>query len=143
MIDLRTRCATIGNVDLLRPAAEEFLSKALKTDAALLFPPSIIAISACLVAASANGQSMDNYVLEKLFADQPENALDNFKSQVKKLRSLVKKCDKDPPTMELIGQLKSKLEKCRNPETTEEKLLVFVDDEDEHNQIAVETISAD
>ena len=59
MIDLRIRCETVENIDSLRPAAEEFLTKALKTDAALLYSPSIIALTSCLVAASANSQNID------------------------------------------------------------------------------------
>ena len=54
LIDMRVRCAEVPDVDVLRPAADEFLTKALKTDAALLFPPSIIALTSCLQAAAAN-----------------------------------------------------------------------------------------
>ena len=79
--------------------------------------------------------------METLFEDQPPEAFDNFKGQVKKLRSVVKKSDKDIPSIELIGQLKAKLEICRNPEFTEQNLLVFVDDDDDG--MAVETISAE
>ena len=77
-----------------------------------------------------------------LFKNQPPAAFDTFKGQVKKIRSMVKKSDKDLPSPELIGQLKSKLEKCRNPEYTEQNLLVFVDDDDDTG-MAVEVISAD
>jgi len=35
------------------------------------------------------------YVLEMLFENQPPSAFDVFKGQVKKIRSLVKKSDKD------------------------------------------------
>lgn len=86
------------------------------------------------------------YILEKLFSDQPPPALDNFKSQVKKLRSLVKKNEKESMDIQLIGQLKNKLERCRNPEFKDDKLLVFVDDDENEgkaNDMAVETISTD
>lgn len=62
LIDMRVRCDTVDDVDVLRTTADEFLHKAIKTDAALLYPPSIIAITACLVAASANGLSIDKWV---------------------------------------------------------------------------------
>jgi len=145
LIDLRTRCPQVDS-DALRPHAIDFLSKALKTDAALLFPPSIIAITACVAAASSQNLKIDTYILEKLFSDQPPPALDNFKSQVKKLRSLVKKNEKESMDIQLIGQLKNKLERCRNPEFKDDKLLVFVDDDENEgkaNDMAVETISTD
>ena len=49
---------------------------------------------------------------------------------VKKIRSLVKKA-KEPASPEEIAKIKAKWMKCRNPEKTDEKLLVFVDDEDD------------
>lgn len=142
LIDLRTRSQTIENVDILRQSAEEFLNKVLKTDAGLLFPPSVIAISALIVAASHNNVTINEYVLEMLFENQPPSAFDVFKGQVKKIRSLVKKSDKDVlPSPEIIAQLKSKLEKCRNPDFTEQNLLIFVDEDEEG--MSVEIISAD
>ena len=51
-------------------------------------------------------------------------------SKVKKIRSLVKKA-KEPASPEEIAKIKAKWMKCRNPDKTDEKLLVFVDDEDD------------
>ena len=50
--------------------------------------------------------------------------------KVKKIRSLVKKA-KDPASPEEVAKIKAKWMKCRNPALTDEKLLVFVDDEDD------------
>ena len=58
----------------------------------------------------------------------------------------MKKNEKEGLNLELIGQLKNKLERCRNPEYKDDKLLVFVDDEENEgkaNDMAVETISTD
>ena len=157
LIDLRVRCETIENVDVLRPAADEFLTKALKTDAALLYPPSIIALTSCLVAASTNNHNIDkydinfwfyliryiihcSYIMHQLFQNQSDDAFNSFKSQVKKIRSLVKKGRSLAPPEE-IARLKGKLEKCRNPDLTDEKLLVFVDDDDDTISVPVETIA--
>lgn len=140
LIDLRVRCDTIDNVDALRPAADDFLTKALKTDAALLYPPSIIALTSCLVAASTNNHNIDNYIMHQLFQNQSDEAFNSFKSQVKKIRSLVKKARPLAPPEE-IARLKGKLEKCRNPDLTDEKLLVFIDDDDDTISVPVETIA--
>ena len=64
LIDMRVRCAEVPDVDVLRPAADEFLTKALKTDAALLFPPSIIALTSCLQAAAANNLNIQPWVTQ-------------------------------------------------------------------------------
>lgn len=142
LIDMRVRCDSVPDVDVLRTAADEFLQKAIKTDAALLFPPSIIAITACLVAASSNGLSIDKYIMQYLFNNESDSeAFNNFKSQVKKIRSLVKKA-KEPASPEEIAKIKAKWMKCRNPEKTDEKLLVFVDDEDDTISVPVETIAS-
>jgi len=141
LIDMRVRCAEVPDVDVLRPAADEFLTKALKTDAALLFPPSIIALTSCLQAAAANNLNIQPYIVEKLFAGQSEEAFNNCKSQMKKIRSLVKKASSPAPPEE-IGKLKGKLEKCRNPALTDERLLVFVDDDDDTISVPVETVAA-
>jgi len=82
LIDMRVRCDTVDDVDVLRTTADEFLHKAIKTDAALLYPPSIIAITACLVAASANGLSIDKYIMQYLFNNESDSeAFNNFKGQ--------------------------------------------------------------
>lgn len=60
---------------------------------------------------------------------------------MKKIRSLVKK-SKDGAPHEEIGRLKGKLEKCRNPALTDDRLLVFVDDEDDTVSVPVETVAA-
>ena len=38
---------------------------------------------------------------------------------------------KDPASPEEVAKIKAKWMKCRNPALTDEKLLVFVDDEDD------------
>ena len=60
---------------------------------------------------------------------------------MKKIRSLVKKASSPAPPEE-IGKLKGKLEKCRNPALTDERLLVFVDDDDDTISVPVETVAA-
>ena len=55
---------------------------------------------------------------------------------MKKIRSLVKKASSPAPPEE-IGKLKGKLEKCRNPALTDERLLVFVDDDDDTISITI------
>ena len=50
--------------------------------------------------------------------------------KVKKIRSLVKKA-KEPATPEEISKIKAKWMKCRNPALTDERLLTFVEDEDD------------
>ena len=82
-----------------------------------------------------------SYIIEKLFAGQSEEAFNNCKSQMKKIRSLVKKASSPAPPEE-IGKLKGKLEKCRNPALTDERLLVFVDDDDDTISVPVETVAA-
>ena len=82
-----------------------------------------------------------SYIMHQLFQDQSDDAFNSFKSQVKKIRSLVKKARPLAPPEE-IARLKGKLEKCRNPDLTDEKLLVFIDDDDDTISVPVETIAS-
>jgi hypothetical protein len=76
----------------------------------------VIAIAACRQSASENKLSIDQYILGKLFPDSKESPeFDHFKSSIKKIRSAAKKSDKEVPPPEVVGQLKAKWERCRNP----------------------------
>ena len=86
-------------------------------------------------------KSILRYIIEKLFAGQSEEAFNNCKAQMKKIRSLVKKASA-PPQPEEIGRLKGKLEKCRNPGLADDRLIEFVDDEDDTISVPVETVAA-
>ncbi|CBY37866.1 unnamed protein product [Oikopleura dioica] len=143
LIDLRTRCEGLQNSDILRQNAYAFLEKVFRTDVPLLYPPSVIAIAACRQSASENKLSIDQYILGKLFPESKESPeFEHFKSSIKKIRSTAKKSDKEVPPPEVVGQLKAKWERCRNPDLTDEKLVQYIDD-DEDAAPVVETISMD
>merc|ERR1711874_648861 len=57
LIDIKTRCDSVHNVDYFRPEIEAFLDQVFLTDAPLIFAPSQIALAAIIHAITAKAKS--------------------------------------------------------------------------------------
>jgi len=133
LIDLKTRCKSLEQVDSFRPEIETFLDQALLTDAVLIYAPSQIALAAIIHAASKQKQNLDSYVTDLLFQGQDMVAIKNIVSCVRKIRIMVKNLVE--PTRSIKG-LCERLEACRNQDNNPDsaaykrKLEELVDEDD-------------
>lgn len=135
LLDVKTRCAEIQNVQVLRHFAMEFLDKILNTDAILLFPPSQIALTAVVYSSSKNKIDLDKYCRLVLL-----NQLNN--EQVKHFLSIIKcinKLHKEIPVLNIeeIKRIEGKLMNCYNlendprSETFKDKTCKLLEDDDD------------
>jgi len=133
LIDIKTRCDSVHNVDYFRPEIEAFLDQVFLTDAPLIFAPSQIALAAIIHAASRQKQNLDSYVTGQLFGSQGEGAIQAIIDSVRKIRVMVKNIVE--PTRNIKG-LMERLEACRNQDNNPDssaykrKLALLVDEED-------------
>jgi cyclin H len=133
LIDLKTRCDTIENIDSLRPEIDSFLDQVYRTDVILIYSPSQIALAAIIHAASRQKQNLDRYVTDLLFAGQGHDAIVNIVTCVRQIRVMVKNI-KDP--VRNIKALCDRLDKCRNQDNNPDsaaykrKLEELVDEDD-------------
>lgn len=133
LIDIKTRCRTVSNVDAFRPEIESFLDQVYLTEAPLVYAPSQLALSAIIHAASRQKQNLDSYVTEELFAGQGVEAIKNIISCVRQIRIMVKGIGEP---VKNIKALCDRLEACRNQENNPDsaaykrKLEELVDEDD-------------
>ena len=135
LLDVKTRCPEVGNVDNLRPFAMEFLDKILNTDAILLYPPSQIALTALVYSASKNKIDLDRYCRTILLSQLNNDEVKHFLSIIKNIN----KQHKEIPVLNLEGirQIEDKLAKCLNYEndprsrTFKERSKKLLEEEDE------------
>uniref|UniRef100_V9KXT3 Cyclin-H n=1 Tax=Callorhinchus milii TaxID=7868 RepID=V9KXT3_CALMI len=125
LIDLKARYSALENPEVLRKMADEFLNRGTMTDAGLLFPPSLIAITAIHSSASRAGINMDGYLMESLLLRDDRDCLSRLVEAIrlrektadeliswtnkKSIKTLVKKYD--PPKPDEVNLLKQKLER--------------------------------
>ena len=114
LIDVKTRCPEVGNVDVLRHFAMEFLDKILNTDAILLYPPSQIALTALVYSSSKNKIDLDRYCRSILLNQLNNDEVKHFLSIIKNINKL----HKEIPTLSLdeIKRIETKLSQCFNYE---------------------------
>lgn len=135
LLDVKTRCSEIQNVDVLRHFAMEFLDKILNTDAILLYPPSQIALTAVVYSSSKNKIDLDKYCRLTLL-----NQLNN--DEVKQFLSIIKcinKLHKEIPVLNIeeINRIENKLMQCFNHENDprsksfKDKTFKVLEDEDD------------
>jgi len=133
LIDIKTRCETVHNVDSFRPDIQSFIDSVFLTDACLIYAPSQIALAAIIHSASRQKQNLDSYVTERLFGDQGEDAIVHIINCVRNIRIMVKDIPDPTPN---IKNLCGRLEQCRNQENNPDslafkrKLEQLVDEED-------------
>lgn len=133
VIDLKTRCKHLDNIDSLRPDIEAFIDQVMLTDAVLIYSPSQIALAAIIHAASRQKQNLDTYVTDLLFGGQGMDAIKTIVTCVRQIRVMVKNM-KEP--VRNIKALCDRLEACRNQDNNPDsegykrKLEELIDEED-------------
>lgn len=135
LLDVKTRCPEIANVEVLRPFAMEFLDKILNTDAILLYPPSQIALTAIVYSASKNKIDLDKYCRSILLSQLNNDEVKQFLTIVKNIN----KFHKEIPVLNLeeIRRIDAKLLKCYNVEndprskTFKDKTSKLLEEDDE------------
>ena len=73
LIDMKTRHSL--DVDSWRPEIDQFLGHVYLTNSILIYSPSQIALAAIIHAASKLQHNVDNYVTDKLFQGQTQEAI--------------------------------------------------------------------
>ncbi|CAH2297000.1 cyclin-H isoform X2 [Pelobates cultripes] len=114
LIDLKTRYPVLENPEVLRKTADDFLHRVALTDACLLFPPSLIALTAILSSASRAGLNVESYLTECLSLKDDRQTMANLLDEMRRLKLLVTKYEYARP--EDVVALKKKLEKCHSNE---------------------------
>ncbi|XP_064645109.1 cyclin-H-like [Lineus longissimus] len=114
MIDMKTRCKSITDVEKIRKGADDFMDRSLNTDAMLLFSPSQIALAAILHSASRLQQNLDKYVTETLLGPVDNDKIKKTIEQIKRVRYMIR--NQEPLNREFVRNIEKKLEKCRNQE---------------------------
>lgn len=112
LIDLKTRYPVLENPEVLRKAADDFLSRVALTDAYLLFSPSQIALAAILSSGSRAGINMESYLSESLMLKEDRTTLAKLLDGMKCMNNLIRKYEL--PKSEEVAALKQKLEKCHS-----------------------------
>lgn len=114
LLDVKTRCPEIANVEMLRHFALEFLDKILNTDAILLYPPSQIALTAIVYSSSKNKIDLDRYCQSILLCDLNN---EEVKQQCKIIKN-INRLHKDIPALnpDELKRIEHKLSKCCNSE---------------------------
>jgi len=135
LLDVKTRCPEIENVNVLRQYAMEFLDKILNTDAILLYPPSQIALTAVVYSSSKNKIDLDKYCRVFLLSQLNNDEVKQFLSIIK----CINKLHKEIPILNLddIKRIENKLMLCYNFENDprslsfKEKTSKILEDEDD------------
>jgi cyclin H len=135
LLDVKTRCPEIANVDVLRHFGMEFLDKILNTDAILLYPPSQIALTAIVYSASKNKIDLDRYCKEILLSQLNHEEVKQFLTIIKNINKL----HKEIPVLNIeeIKRIDNKLIQCYNIEndprskTFKDKTSKMLEDEDD------------
>ncbi|XP_060522034.1 cyclin-H isoform X2 [Cylas formicarius] len=147
LIDIKTR-GSLHDPERLRPGIDQFLERALLTDAILLYSPSQVALAAILHAASKLQENLDSYVTDILFGVGGRDKLEVLIDAVRAIRSMVKMVDA-APDKNLQKVLDKKLEKCRNPENNpdseiyKKKMQAMLDEDDIYFAISSQNQSRD
>lgn len=135
LLDVKTRCSEVKNVEVLRPFAMEFLDKILNTDAVLLYPPSQIALTAVVYSASKNKIDLDKYCRMILLSQFQNDEVKQFLSIIK----CINKLHKEIPVLNIeeIKRIEAKLLNCYNYENDprsksfKDKTSKILEDEDD------------
>ncbi|XP_061428450.1 cyclin-H [Lethenteron reissneri] len=110
LIHIKTNFAEVAQAEALRKGAEEFLQRALSTDACLLASPAQIALAALLAGASRTSVSIERYIKECLCGDEFKEDMTYLMDTVQNLRKMVKCVEL--PKAEMVGTIKQHLEQC-------------------------------
>ncbi|MEE6458742.1 hypothetical protein FKM82_000409 [Ascaphus truei] len=114
LIDLKTRYSLLPNPEVLRKAADEFMSQVALTDACLLFTPSMMALTAILSSSTRAGLNLESYLAECLSLKENRETKSLLLDGMRRLKALVTKYE--PVRPEDVVAIKKKLEKCHSTE---------------------------
>jgi len=133
LIDIKTRCSQLENVDNFRQDIDSFLDQVYLTDAVLIYAPSQLALAAIIHAASRQKQNVDSYVTDLLFEGQGTSAIKNIVNCVRQIRTMVKNVREPVRTIKALCE---RLDACRNQdnnpdsETYKRKLEELIDEDE-------------
>ncbi|CAG5129233.1 unnamed protein product, partial [Candidula unifasciata] len=135
LIDIKTHCRDIPNVERIRRPAEEFLERSLLSDACLIFSPSQIALAAVKFGAAKERIVLDGYIKNTLLKTASEKEAENTLYQLRRVKFIVKGVE--PVPREQAGAIQKKLDSCRNQENNpdsdvyKQRMLEKLDEEDD------------
>ncbi|KAL8562031.1 hypothetical protein ACOMHN_031802 [Nucella lapillus] len=139
IIDVKTRFPDLENVERLRKNADDFIDRALMTDAVLIFSPSQIALASLMFSASKESINLDRYVTKLLMGGSSKEEIQKLIYQLKRIKCMVKG---DPPiARDQLPLIQRKLDACRNQENNPDSELYkykmaerFEEEDDQRNQ---------
>lgn len=110
LIDLRARYYPAKDkTDLMRLEIEDYLDKAMFTDACFLYTPSQIALAAVCYGADKCNLDLASYLSDVIFDDQPET-LQRFQSVCTGIQQLIEKDLQNSPGKDVIKKIEKKLQ---------------------------------
>ncbi|CAF0715310.1 unnamed protein product [Brachionus calyciflorus] len=114
LLDVKTRCPEIPNVEILRNFGMEFLDKILNTDAFFIYPPSQIALTAIVYSSSKNKIDLDRYCQSVLLSALNQEEVKHVCKIIKNINRL----HKEIPMLnqEEIKRIEKKLMNCYSVE---------------------------
>lgn len=109
IIDIKARYPPARDkIDLLAPEIDDYLDKAMFTDACFLYTPSQIALAAICHAAQKCNLDLNDYLSDILFANQAE-ALEYFRLAADKIGNLIANDLQSSPGKEVIKKIEKSL----------------------------------
>jgi cyclin H len=119
LIDLRARYPPARDkTSQIAEAVEDYLEKAMYTDACFLYAPSQIALAAVVSGAQKHGIDLSSYLCEILFNEDPE-ALGYFQVVSSEIQSLIDKDLQNSPGKDTIKRIEKKLQEIMAPQQNE------------------------
>jgi cyclin H len=112
LLDVKTRCPEIQNIDILRGYACDFLDKILNTDGILLYPPSQIALTGVVYSASKNKIDLDKYCQSILLHECNDEEV----KQLCKMIKTINRLHREIPILnqDEVKRIEKKLQSCYN-----------------------------
>lgn len=108
LIDLRARYPPVTTTDPMVPEIDDFLDKAMFTDACFLYTPSQIALAAVYYGAEKCNIDLRPYLSDILFVSEPD-ALEYFLLASDGIRKLIERDLQNSPSKDVIKKIEKKL----------------------------------
>lgn len=110
LLDLRARFAPAKDkTNVMAPDIDDFLEKAMYTDACFLYTPSQIALAAVCHGAEKCGVDLSNYLSDILFYNKVD-ALEYFQMAYRGIRDLIEQDLQNSPGKDTIKKIEKKLQ---------------------------------
>lgn len=109
LLDLRARYPPAKDkTNLMAPEIDDFLEKAMYTDACFLYTPSQVALAAVCYGAEKCGVDLGNYLSDMVFDKNPK-ALEYFQTATQVIEDLIEKDLQNSPGKDIIKKIEKKL----------------------------------